>query len=88
MGGGVQKMKWDDKKLIDYCSRCHYRDSDPRLCHAVEPPMDKINKEYIGEYCPFIPDTYWDRIPKERKERFEKDVINRSKRFYKNKEEA
>ncbi len=86
----MSKYSWNDttnKQITELCLRCHWRDKDPDLCHAIEPPIVKLdtimNGEHITQDCGFIPDSYWDRIPQERKDKFNKDVEERSKLFYK-----
>ena len=65
------------------CNWCHWKDKDGYLCHAVEPPRTiDVCIEGAGE-CAYIPNSYWNRIPQERKDSFNEDVKERSKRYYK-----
>ncbi len=76
----MSDYSWEDLEL---CSRCHWRDKDPDLCHGVEPPMKKpFIPEGVSD-CFFVPDSYWSRIPQEYKDRFNEDVKLRSERYYK-----
>lgn len=65
------------------CHHCHWKDPNDYFCHAVEPPR-KIDFaiDNAGD-CYYIPESYWQRIPQNRKDSFLKDVKERSKRFYK-----
>ena len=74
---------WEAQKNM--CARCHWRDVDPNLCHMVEPPIKKPVTPDIKWTCTsFVPDSYWNRIPQEQKDRFNEDVRQRSRRYYNN----
>lgn len=79
----MSKYSWNDEGMEIFCARCHWRDKDPDLCHAVEPPYVKKYIPTKNMDCGFIPDSYWDRIPQERKDEFNEDVRIRSDKFYK-----
>lgn len=61
------------------CHRCHWKDSNEMLCHAIEPP--KIIDVAIDNAsdCAFIPESYWERITQERKDELNATVKERSK---------
>lgn len=73
----MSDYSWEDLEL---CLRCHWRDKDPDLCHGVEPPMKKPFIPETAGNCFFVPDSYWDRILQEYKDRFNEDVRLRSER--------
>ena len=86
----MSKYSWDDKsnrQIQELCIRCHWRDKSPDLCHVIEPPAEKpeslMNGKDITQDCGFIPDSYWNRIPQERKDELNAEVQQRSARYYK-----
>lgn len=71
----MSDFEWKD---LDMCARCHWRDKDPDLCHGVEPPMKKpFIPENAGD-CFFVPDSYWERLPVQKRKELEADVRKRS----------
>lgn len=69
------------------CHRCHWKDTQEKekvLCHAVEPPTEVREAMHDSFECPFIPISYWNRIPQEQKDEYNDYVKVRSKKFYKN----
>lgn len=56
------------------CNYCHWKDSNGFYCHAVEPPMKvDVAINNAGD-CPYIPYTYWNRIPQDQKDKFNEEV--------------
>lgn len=56
------------------CNYCHWKKSEGFFCHAVEPPM-KVDVAIDDSFdCPYIPNSYWNRIPQEQKDRFNEDA--------------
>lgn len=87
----MSKYSWGDKtnrQISRNCSRCHYKDKDPDVCHAVEPPLIKDDKlmDILNNVdcwaCGFVPESEWKRLPKEKKDELNKNVETRSKRYY------
>lgn len=78
----MSKYSWQNDNM-QICSECHYKDSDPDICHAVEPPIVKQFIPSDVSSCAFIRESYWNRIQKSQKEEIEEDRIKRSKRYYK-----
>ena len=37
----MSEYSWDNPKLQLICGQCHLKDKDPKLCHGVEPPIEK-----------------------------------------------
>lgn len=64
------------------CHRCHWNDDNGYLCHAYEPPREVDVAIDDSFDCFYIPHSYWNRIPQEQRDKFNNDVIERSKRFY------
>ena len=76
------KNPTEEQMKNSLCNRCHWKDDKGYFCHAVEPPrIIDVAIESTSDCC-FIPNSYWNRIPQKQKDRFNKDVIERSKRFY------
>lgn len=77
----MSEYSWDDADIKKFCARCHWRDKDPDLCHLVEPP---IKKPFIpkNQDCGFIPESYWQRATKERRDALNESVAERSKKYY------
>lgn len=65
------------------CHQCHWKDQNQLLCHAVEPPRKIEVAINDSSDCAYIPVSYWNRIPQERKDEYNEAVKGRSKRFYK-----
>ncbi|MGI6720996.1 MAG: hypothetical protein ACOX4I_00340 [Anaerovoracaceae bacterium] len=65
------------------CDRCHWKGED-MVCHTVEPPIP-IPEIIRPPECPFLFQSYWDRIPREQKDGFNADVRRRSEGYYRNK---
>lgn len=78
----MSKYSWDDPNLQRVCGHCHFRDNDPDLCHALEPPVEKKNIPSHGRNCAWLPDSYWDRLSDERKKEFNDLVELMSKEVY------
>ena len=87
----MSKYSWGDetnKQISQNCIRCHFKDKDPDICHAVDPPLTKDDElmEILNTVdcwvCGFVPESQWDRIPQEQKDRINKDVKTRSERYY------
>ena len=86
----MSKYSWDDetnRQISRNCIRCHYRDQDPDICHAMDPPIIKddvflgiVNNDCWS--CGFIPDSQWERIPQERKSELEELKRQRSEKYY------
>lgn len=69
-----------NKKTI--CDECHFRDENPDLCHAVEPPMKKKYIPTDVSSCSFLRESQWQRMPKEKQEEVKRFVEERSKKYY------
>lgn len=77
------KNPTEEQMKNSLCRLCHWKEDGKYLCHAVEPPREiNVAITAAGDCC-YIPSSYWNRIPQEQKDEFNKDVIERSKRFYK-----
>ena len=63
----MSRFSWDDKKMKIICGECHYKDKDPDLCHAIEPPIYKPFIPKGTSSCYFLRESYWQRIPEERR---------------------
>jgi len=77
----MNKHNWDEEKM-NLCRGCHFKDANPDLCHAVEPPMEKKVLPQIPSDCFYIPDSYWERISQEKKDELLEDLGSRSKRYW------
>ena len=78
----MSEYSWDNPKLQLICGQCHLKDKVPKLCHAVEPPIEKTFIPESTSDCFFIRESYWQRIPEEQKEGFKEDIRERSERYY------
>ncbi len=78
----MSEYSWDNPKLQLICGQCHLKDKDPKLCHGVEPPIEKTFIPESTSDCFFIRESYWQRIPEEQKEEFKEDIRERSERYY------
>ena len=74
----MSKFSWGDEKMNVFCARCHWRDKNPDLCHATEPPYEKKYIPTKNQDCGFIPDSYWERATQERKDELNEAVKKRS----------
>lgn len=75
-------MNWNDPDMKLTCGQCLFKDKDPELCHAVEPPIKKQFVPKDTSSCAFVRESYFDRATKERQEEIRNDVSIRSKRYY------
>lgn len=48
----MSEYSWDNPKLQLICGQCHLKDKDPKLCHGVEPPIEK--NIYSNRYKPMF----------------------------------
>lgn len=64
------------------CAECHFRDENPDLCHAVEPPMTKTVEPKDVSSCSFLRESQWQRMPKEKQEEVKQFVKKRSEKHY------
>ena len=78
----MSEYSWDNPKLQLICGQCHLKDKDPKLCHAVEPPMVKKFIPTRVNQCSFIRESYWQRVPQEQRDEWTEFIKKRSKRFY------
>ena len=78
----MSEYSWDNADLKAICGQCHFKDKNPELCHAVEPPMKKkfIPKDISS--CSFVRESQWERMPKAEQERIEAYIAERSKKYY------
>lgn len=81
----MSAFTWDNPEM-KLCGECIFKDDDPRLCHAVEPPLTKPFIPDGTSSCFFVRKSYWDRIPEKQKAEIIQEVANRSLRYYKSKE--
>lgn len=79
----MNDYSWDNPKLQLICGQCHLKDEDPKLCHAVEPPIVKTFIPTDVNQCSFIRESYWERIPKEKQDEIDDFIKKRSERYYK-----
>lgn len=85
----MSRYSWKDEKLQYLCAKCHLKDDDPDLCHAVEPPLVKTSipspdmnaLDLMG--CGFVRESQWQRMPQEQKDRILEEIKERSKHYYK-----
>ncbi len=78
----MSEFSWNNINIKSICGECHFKDKNPELCHAVEPPM---KKEFIPDNissCSFIRESQWQRMPKEKQNEINEYVKMRSKKFY------
>ena len=78
----MSEFSWDDADMQEICGQCHFKDADPKLCHAVEPPWVKTFVPQNISSCYFLRESHWQRMPAEKKEEEEYLVIRRSERYY------
>ena len=73
------KNPTEEQMSKSLCNRCHWKDSNEMLCHAIEPPkIIDVAIENVSD-CAFIPESYWKRISQERKDELNATVKERSK---------
>ena len=75
-------FSWNNPDIKKICGECHFKDANPELCHAVEPPMKKTFIPLDVSSCSFIRESQWKRMPKEKKNDIKKYVESRSKKYY------
>jgi len=63
------------------CAECHFRDKNPDLCHAVEPPMKKTIEPTDVSSCSFLRESQWQRMPKEKQEEVVQFIKQRSEKY-------
>lgn len=80
----MDKYSWDNPELQIICGECHLKDDDPRLCHCVEPPMEKKFIPTDTDQCSFIRESYWQRVPQEQRDEWTEFIRKRSERYYSN----
>ena len=86
----MSKYSWNDEQLQYLCAKCHLKDDDPDLCHAVEPPLVKTlipsPEMAAGDLmgCGFIRESQWQRMPQEYRDRITNEIEERSKRYKSN----
>lgn len=76
-------LSWDIEGKKLFCSRCLWRDTDPDVCHCIEPPIP--NNPFVPTQpsdCYFIPEARWKQRPKEYQERDMAAREERSKRYW------
>lgn len=78
----MSEYSWDNPKLQLICGQCHLKDKDPKLCHAVEPPIVKTFIPTDVNQCSFIRESYWQRVPQEQRDEWTEFIKKRSNRFY------
>lgn len=78
----MNDFSWNDSNLKGICGECHFKDKKPELCHAVEPPMQKIFIPTDTSSCSFVRESYWQRMPKEKQDELNDFIAERSKKFY------
>lgn len=78
----MNDFSWNNSKMKAVCGQCHFKDENPELCHAVEPPMKKkIVPDDISS-CSFVRESQWLRMPKEKQNEINEYVKKRSEKFY------
>ena len=55
----MSEHSWDNPKLQLICGQYHLKDKDSKLCHAVEPPIEKTFIPESTSDCFFIRESYW-----------------------------
>ena len=80
----MNDFSWNNPDMKKICGECHFKDKNPELCHAVEPPMKKIFIPSDISSCSFIRESQWKRMPKEKRDEIEKYVKTRSEKYYSN----
>ena len=78
----MSEHSWDNPKLQLICGQCHLKDKDPKLCHGVEPPIEKTFIPESTSDCFFIRESYWQRVPQEQRDEWTEFIKKRSDRFY------
>jgi len=78
----MSDFSWDNEKMKIICGQCHFKDKNPELCHAVEPPMKKQFVPDDISSCSFLRESQWERMPKEKQEEVEKFIKKRSDKYY------
>lgn len=78
----MSKFSWEDPDMKLICGECHFKDSDPELCHSVEPPLKKPFIPSDTSSCSFVRESYWQRMPKERQDELMEFIEKRSERYY------
>lgn len=78
----MSKYSWNNPDLQLICGQCHFKDENPELCHAVEPPMKKKFIPDNVSSCSFVRESHWQRMTKERQNEIIEYVKMRSNKFY------
>ena len=60
------------------CNQCHWKGGKGYYCHATNPPRQVTVAIDNTSDCAYIPQSYWDRIPQDQKDRLNEDVERRS----------
>ena len=76
------EFSWDDPNMKKICGECHFKDKNPELCHAVEPPMKKPFVPTDISSCSFLRESQWQRMPKEKQDEVNEYVAERSKKHH------
>jgi hypothetical protein len=79
----MSKFSWDNPTMKQICGECYFKDKDPELCHAVEPPMKKPFIPKDTSSCSFLRDSYWQRMSQTQRDDVEALIAERSERYYK-----
>lgn len=72
---------WNEEMNL-ICGECHFKDKNPNLCHAVEPPIEKKFIPTDTSSCSFVRESQWQRMTKEKQEEIVKVIEERSNRYY------